>query len=96
MESLCCQVDLPQTEQSRYFLSLLVMPRSLLILQENMYQHFLHGIQPSTQDVLTDRVANLPVAGPLPGATLPRGTRVSLTVRHVPKGIKPSLLLGRQ
>ncbi|XP_062309934.1 alpha-ketoglutarate-dependent dioxygenase alkB homolog 6 isoform X2 [Osmerus eperlanus] len=90
------EVDTPQTEQSRYFLSLLVRPRSLLILQENMYQHFLHGIQPSARDVLTDRVANLPVDGSLPGATLTRGTRVSLTVRHVPKVIKASLLLGRK
>ena len=96
MESLGCQVDTPQTEQSRYFLSLLVRPRSLLILQEEMYQDFLHGIQPSALDVLSDRVANLPVDGALPGDTLTRGTRVSLTVRHVPKVIKASFLLGRK
>lgn len=90
------EVEVPQTEESRYLLSLLVRPRSLLILQEDMYQHLLHGIQPSAQDTLTDRVANLPAAGALAGDTLTRGTRVSLTIRHVPKVLKASLLLGRK
>uniref|UniRef100_A0A667ZZL8 AlkB homolog 6 n=1 Tax=Myripristis murdjan TaxID=586833 RepID=A0A667ZZL8_9TELE len=86
----------PQTEESRYLLSLLLKPRSLLILQDEMYQHLLHGIQPCSQDTLTDRVVNLSSAGALPGETLPRGTRVSLTIRHVPKVMKAKLILGRK
>uniref|UniRef100_A0A4W5MXJ5 AlkB homolog 6 n=1 Tax=Hucho hucho TaxID=62062 RepID=A0A4W5MXJ5_9TELE len=88
--------EVPQTEESRYLLSLLVRPRSLLILQDDMYQRLLHGIQGTHHDSLTERVANLLAAGVLPGATLTRGTRVSLTVRHVPIVIRANLLLGRK
>ncbi|KAK6322574.1 alpha-ketoglutarate-dependent dioxygenase alkB homolog 6 isoform X1 [Coregonus clupeaformis] len=88
--------EMPQTEESRYLLSLLVRPRSLLILQDDMYQRLLHGIQGTHHDSLTERVANLLAAGVLPGATLTRGTRVSLTVRHVPKVMRANLLLGRK
>ncbi|XP_064835047.1 alpha-ketoglutarate-dependent dioxygenase alkB homolog 6 [Oncorhynchus masou masou] len=88
--------EVPQTEESRYLLSLLVRPRSLLILQDDMYQRLLHGIQGTHHDSLTERVANLLTAGVLPGATLTRGTRVSLTVRHVPIVMRANLLLGRK
>lgn len=86
----------PQTEESRYLLSLLLRPRSLLILQDEMYQRLLHGIQNVCQDTLTERVANLTCASAQPGEVLTRGTRVSLTIRHVPKVIRASLLLGRK
>lgn len=88
--------DAPQTEESRFLFSLLVKPRSLLILQDEMYQRLLHGIQPRTQDTLTDKVVNLCAAGAQQGATLSRGTRVSLTIRHVPKVMKTKLILGRK
>ncbi|XP_056292072.1 alpha-ketoglutarate-dependent dioxygenase alkB homolog 6 [Pseudoliparis swirei] len=86
----------PQTEENRFVLSLLVRPRSLLILQEEMYRRLLHGIRPRGHDELTDAVANLSAAGAAPGETLARGTRVSLTVRHVPKVMKTTLVLGRK
>ncbi|CAK6973882.1 alpha-ketoglutarate-dependent dioxygenase alkB homolog 6 [Scomber scombrus] len=88
--------DAPLTEEDRYILSLLVKPRSLLILQDEMYQRLLHGIQGSTEDTLTEKVVNLAAAGALPGETLTRGTRVSLTIRHVPKVMKTKLILGRR
>lgn len=88
--------EAPQTEDNRYLFSLLVKPRSLLILQDEMYQCLLHGIRGCVQDTLTDRVVNLSAAGALSGDTLTRGTRVSLTVRHVPKVMKTKLLLGRK
>ncbi|XP_034417107.1 alpha-ketoglutarate-dependent dioxygenase alkB homolog 6 isoform X2 [Cyclopterus lumpus] len=86
----------PQTEENRFLLSLLVKPRSLLILQEEMYRRLLHGIRPRSHDTLTDTVANLSAAGAVPGETLARGTRVSLTIRHVPKVMKTTLVLGRK
>lgn len=86
----------PLTEEDRYLFSLLVKPRSLLILQDEMYQRLLHGIRPRTQDALTEKVVNLAAAGGLPGETLIRGTRVSLTIRHVPKVMKTKLILGRR
>lgn len=88
--------DVPQTEENRFLFSLLVKPRSLLILQDDMYQRLLHGIQPCAQDTVTEKVLNLSAAGAQPGETLTRGTRVSLTIRHVPKVIKTKLLLGRR
>ncbi|XP_029546577.1 alpha-ketoglutarate-dependent dioxygenase alkB homolog 6 [Salmo trutta] len=88
--------EVPQTEESRYLLSLLVRPRSLLILQDDMYQRLLHGIQGTHHDSLTERVANLLAAGVQPGSTLTRGTRVSLTVRHVPIVMRANLLLSRK
>ncbi|XP_068602789.1 alpha-ketoglutarate-dependent dioxygenase alkB homolog 6 [Brachionichthys hirsutus] len=86
----------PQTEASRLVASLLLKPRSLLILQDETYRRLLHGIRPVARDTLTDKVANLAAAGAAPGETLTRGTRVSLTVRHVPKVMKTKLVLGRK
>ncbi|KAG9340167.1 hypothetical protein JZ751_021892 [Albula glossodonta] len=88
--------DVPQTEESRFLLSLLVERRSLLILRDSMYKHFLHGIQGAAQDTLTDRVANLSLTSGYAGDCLTRGTRVSLTIRHVPKILKTTLLFGKR
>ncbi|XP_072532166.1 alpha-ketoglutarate-dependent dioxygenase alkB homolog 6 [Salminus brasiliensis] len=90
------QTGVPQTEESRYMLSLLLQRRSLLILQGDMYERYLHGIQGVATDTLTERVVNLSVAGGQVGETLPRGTRVSLTIRHVPKVCRTNLLLGKK
>ncbi|KAM9324147.1 alpha-ketoglutarate-dependent dioxygenase alkB homolog 6 [Gastrophryne carolinensis] len=83
------------TEEQRYALSLLLEPRSLFILREDLYKNYLHGIQPHTQDTLSPRVANLDQCVAQAGETLPRRTRVSLTIRHVPKVLKTSLFLGK-
>ncbi|XP_036436023.1 alpha-ketoglutarate-dependent dioxygenase alkB homolog 6 isoform X3 [Colossoma macropomum] len=90
------QTGVPQTEESRYVLSLLLRRRSLLILQGEMYERYLHGIRGVAVDTLTERVANLSAAGGQVGETLTRGTRVSLTIRHVPKVCRANLLLGRK
>ncbi|KAL6463185.1 hypothetical protein MHYP_G00275760 [Metynnis hypsauchen] len=90
------QTGIPQTEESRYVLSLLLRRRSLLILQGEMYERYLHGIRGVAVDTLTERVANLSAAGGQVGETLTRGTRVSLTIRHVPKVCRTNLLLGRK
>ncbi|XP_028291750.1 alpha-ketoglutarate-dependent dioxygenase alkB homolog 6 [Gouania willdenowi] len=90
------EASAPQTEENRYQFSLLLRPRSLLILQDDMYNNLLHGIQGCTQDTLTDKVVNLPTAGGSAGDTLTRDTRVSLTIRHVPKVMKAKLMLGKK
>ncbi len=77
-------------------LSLLVQRRSLLILQDDMYKLYLHGIQEVCEDVLSEHVMNLSSTGAQVGDTLPRSTRVSLTIRHVPKVIQANLLLGKK
>ncbi|XP_068934719.1 alpha-ketoglutarate-dependent dioxygenase alkB homolog 6 isoform X1 [Petaurus breviceps papuanus] len=90
----------PQEEQPQPHpqFSLLLEPRSLLVLQGEAYTHLLHGIRPTLTDSLTETpVANAsacPSAGP--GALLPRGTRVSLTIRRVPRVLRTSLLLSKK
>ena len=75
--------------------SVLVEPRSLLVLQDSLYHSLLHGIEPVCEDKL-DGEAVLP-ANLSPGCTGPlrRTTRVSLTIRHVPRTSKLKLKLGR-
>lgn len=90
------QSEIPQTEERRYMLSLLVQRRSLLILQDDMYKLYLHGIQEVCEDVLSEHVMNLSSTGAQVADTLPRSTRVSLTIRHVPKVIQANLLLGKK
>ncbi|XP_067294658.1 alpha-ketoglutarate-dependent dioxygenase alkB homolog 6 [Pseudorasbora parva] len=93
-----CQTpsEYPQTEESRFILSLLVQRKSLLILQDDMYKCYLHGIQRVSEDVLSEHVVNLSSTGAQVGDTLPRSTRVSLTIRHVPKIFGANLLLGKK
>ena len=81
----------------RCFLSLLLEPRSLVVLEEDMYNRYLHGIQMQSQDVVCERIKNLPYCGRKMqiGDVLQRQTRVSLTIRHVLNVSKVKLKLGR-
>ncbi|XP_014379621.1 alpha-ketoglutarate-dependent dioxygenase alkB homolog 6 [Alligator sinensis] len=90
------QVPAAQTEEQRHVLSLLLEPRSLLVLREELYSRYLHGIRAATSDALTAKVANLSACRAVPGALLPRGTRVSLTIRRVPKVLRTAPMLGRR
>lgn len=67
--------------------SLLLEPRSLLILQDKLFQYYLHGIEEVTEDVIDESVANLDMCSGdyAVGSKLVRDTRISLTIRHVPK-----------
>ncbi|XP_039180975.1 alpha-ketoglutarate-dependent dioxygenase alkB homolog 6 isoform X2 [Crotalus tigris] len=85
-----------QSEEQRHAFCLLLKPRSLLVLQEDMYVRYLHGIRPVMADTVTQKVANASLCGCDFGDTLPRQTRVSLTIRHVPKVLKTSIILGRR
>ncbi|XP_077141877.1 putative RNA/DNA demethylase ALKBH6 [Ranitomeya variabilis] len=85
-----------RTEEQRHVLSLLLEPRSLFILREDLYKSHLHGIRPVTQDTLDHKVANLGQCAARAEETLARRTRVSLTVRLVPKVLKAALFLGNR
>ncbi|KAM8953780.1 putative RNA/DNA demethylase ALKBH6 [Pelodytes ibericus] len=88
--------QLGNVEDERHVLSLLLEPRSLLVVREDLYTAHLHGIRPLTSDTLSLTVANLDMCTvPRPGETLHRTTRVSLTIRCVPKVLKTSFLLGK-
>nr|CAD7411669.1 unnamed protein product [Timema poppensis] len=77
--------------------SLLVEPRSLLVLQDDLYHKYHHSIAEVTQDTITDRIANLgSCRGRYTiGQCLQRQTRLSLTIRHVPRTSKLQIKLGR-
>lgn len=84
--------------ESRYLLSLLLEPNSLLILQHDMYKKYLHGIAISRkEDTVIKSIANRTNLSTLVemGDILKRSTRVSLTIRHVPKTFKLKLKLGK-
>lgn len=81
---------------NRYFMSLLLEPRSLNILTEDMYTRYLHGIAERKVDILDDKVVNLEMCSNVPlDKTLRRGTRISLTIRYVPKVLKVKLRFGK-
>ncbi|XP_011178335.1 alpha-ketoglutarate-dependent dioxygenase alkB homolog 6 [Zeugodacus cucurbitae] len=66
---------------------ILLEPRSLLILKDQLYNNYLHGIDEFKQDILCDKICNyenLEMVHKI-GSILQRDTRISLTIRHVPK-----------
>ena len=82
---------------SRHFVSLLLQPRSLVLVQDDMYKAHLHGIKEVTLDTLTEKIANLDAVSEVTvGDVLERETRVSLTIRYVPKVFKSKLILGKR
>lgn len=78
------------------FLSLLLEPYSLLILQDSMYTGHLHGIAERTEDVTTSTVANLSSTGYQVDQEIERTCRVSLTIRYFPKTLKLKLQFGKR
>ena len=83
-----------QSLSDRLVTSLLVRPRSLLVLQDDMYHRLLHGIEENKEDAINDVMCNLTNCDHI-GTTLTRATRISLTIRHVPKTTKMKFKFGR-
>ena len=68
-----------------------------MLLQGDMYKLHLHGIAERTDDHITEHVANLNFCpGVNLGHVLKRDTRISLTIRYVPKVLKVKLQLGKR
>ncbi|GAV06843.1 hypothetical protein RvY_16764 [Ramazzottius varieornatus] len=65
----------------RLVFSLLLQPRSLLIVKDDLYTRYLHGIYAVKEDVLDNKIANLKVCDKEVGTVMKRDTRVSLTIR---------------
>ena len=78
----------------RLVTSLFVEPRSLLVLKDEMYAKYLHGIEETDQDVISDKICNLHDPSVI-GQAFPRSTRISLTIRHVPKTTKMKFKFGK-
>lgn len=77
--------------------SLLLEPRSLLILREELYNDYLHAISKKNTDVISNSIKNLKLCSNnyKEGQVLKRTTRLSLTIRHVPKTSKLKLKFGK-
>ncbi|KAL4709688.1 hypothetical protein ACJJTC_007419 [Scirpophaga incertulas] len=78
--------------------SLLLEPRSLLVLQDKLFHYYLHGIQDIKKDVLDQSIANLSMCSKkyVLGKTLERNTRISLTIRHVPRTSSFKINIGNK
>lgn len=74
--------------------SFLIEPRSLLVLQQEMYTKYLHGIEEVSEDVVATKFSNLQNQ-PEKDTVLKRGTRFSLTIRHVPRTTKLKIKFGK-
>ncbi|KAH8028436.1 hypothetical protein HPB51_016887 [Rhipicephalus microplus] len=82
----------PGMEKNFHIGSLLLERRSLLITSGAMYTDYLHGIDARTEDVIDDSLKNLDACSVKRGMLLQRGTRVSLTIRVVPKVLRANVL----
>ncbi|KAL1459443.1 hypothetical protein WDU94_011425 [Cyamophila willieti] len=78
-----------KTTEGNEVCSIFVDVRSLLILQDDMYKKYVHGIVPKTEDTLSSDILN--ICSSSPNQVLNRSTRVSLTIRHVPRTTKFSI-----
>ncbi|XP_032666244.1 alpha-ketoglutarate-dependent dioxygenase alkB homolog 6 [Odontomachus brunneus] len=88
------QLDTTEQQQTRLEFSLLLEPRSLLVLQKDLYHGYLHSIAERDSDNITKlSVRNLHMCTEkfTEGETIKRGTRLSLTIRHVPRTSKMKL-----
>lgn len=67
--------------------------RSLVIFQDDVYSKYLHSISEKGSDTITEKYVNVSQCGQQlsVGMTFQRDTRISLTIRHVPKVCKIKL-----
>lgn len=87
--------DSHDSVNARHVMSLLLEPRSLLILTEDLYKNYLHGIGEKKHDSIGNMIQNLDFCQAKFGQTIERSTRISLTIRHVPKTLKVKLKIGK-
>lgn len=76
---------------------LLLEPRSLLIIKDDLYHEYLHSIDEVSEDTIDIDIRNINRCIQYKdyiGHTIPRKRRLSLTIRHVPKASKFFLRLG--
>ncbi|KNC82528.1 hypothetical protein SARC_05176 [Sphaeroforma arctica JP610] len=68
-------------------------PRSLFVVKDDCYRTYLHGISDTSADIVDEKVLNRTQSthALAINEVLERGTRVSMTIRHVPKVMKESV-----
>lgn len=72
---------------------ILLEPLSLVVIKDDLYSKFLHSISERKVDTITEGCINLPLCSQKRtiGDILERATRVSVTIRNVPKVLKIKL-----
>ncbi|VEN34387.1 unnamed protein product [Callosobruchus maculatus] len=81
------------SEHRQKVCNVLLERRSLVIVKDDLYSKYLHSISEREEDMLED-IVNLDVVGDrnlVSSVKLKRKTRVSLTIRNVPKVLKVKL-----
>lgn len=68
-----------------------IPPRSLILIKDDMFHHYLHGIDELVEDDCDAKLVKSPHVEDA-DVEYKRGTRVSLTIRHVPKTRKIKIL----
>ncbi|KAG8191355.1 hypothetical protein JTE90_006101 [Oedothorax gibbosus] len=81
-------------DSGSYVGSLLLDRCSLLLVKGDLYTSHLHGIQERSSDTLDHTIKNLATSDLAAGTEVERGTRVSLTIRHVPHTLKAKFMFG--
>lgn len=95
--------ETPAEEEDRYsnfiepVFKLVVEQRSLLVLKDDLYNKYMHSIESCYKDKMSDPlIRNLSYSSFTPDQKkVPRSTRFSLTIRHVPKTSKLKLKFGK-
>lgn len=82
------------SQEDRYVFSVYLEPRSLVVLKDDMYKTYLHGIKEISQDLIEsglivnyDRIQKSNIINNV----AKRETRISLTIRNVPKVLKANI-----
>ena len=78
--------------ESRLKFKLYIPQRSLLLVKDKMFHHYLHGIEEINCDI-RDNDLIIPDVIDANDLTLERKTRISLTIRHVPNTKKIKIRL---
>lgn len=81
---------LENNESRKKVCDILLEPLSLVIIKDDLYSKYLHSIYERKIDKLTEDCINISFTGDkrLVGDILERNTRVSVTIRNVPKVLK--------
>ncbi|XP_072750557.1 alpha-ketoglutarate-dependent dioxygenase alkB homolog 6 [Anoplolepis gracilipes] len=88
------RLDTTEQQQPKLEFSLLLERRSLLVLQKDLYYNYLHSIAERDADIISESsIKNLNMCAEkfMEGEIIKRNTRLSLTIRHVPKTSKLKL-----
>lgn len=86
--------QLSSVKQRQKKLSVLLEPRSLLVVKDDLYHKHLHSIDELKSDEISELIVN-PGHRQL-GEVMHRQTRISLTIRHVPRTSKVPIFLSRK